>query len=43
MPPHDRDGMMGLRETLERIGEITGRNYHENLLDTIFGNFCVGK
>jgi len=32
-----------LRETLERIGEITGRNYHENLLDTIFGNFCVGK
>ena len=32
-----------LRSALEQLGEITGRNYHDGLLDTIFGKFCIGK
>ncbi len=32
-----------LREALELIGEATGKIYHDNLLDTIFSRFCVGK
>ncbi len=32
-----------LREALERLGEITGRTYHDGLLDAIFRRFCVGK
>jgi len=31
------------REALEDLGEVTGRNYHAELLDNVFGKFCVGK
>jgi tRNA modification GTPase len=33
----------GLRESLTRLGEITGREYHEDLLDQVFSTFCIGK
>ena len=33
----------GLRGALERIGEATGRVYHDELLDSIFSRFCIGK
>jgi len=32
-----------LREAAEAIGRITGRIYSDDLLDTIFSRFCVGK
>lgn len=32
-----------LRAAAEFIGQITGRNYSEDLLNTIFSRFCVGK
>jgi tRNA modification GTPase len=32
-----------LREALEWLGEIVGLNYTEDLLDKIFGEFCIGK
>ena len=32
-----------LRVTVDRLGEITGDTTTEDLLDTIFGQFCVGK
>jgi len=32
-----------VRDILEELGKITGRNYHTELLDNIFGRFCVGK
>ena len=32
-----------LRSALDRLGEVTGRTYHAELLDNIFGRFCVGK
>ena len=31
------------RSALETLGEATGRIYHEELLDHIFGRFCIGK
>jgi tRNA modification GTPase len=33
----------GLRESLTRLGHITGREYHEDLLDQVFSTFCIGK
>lgn len=33
----------GLRESLTRLGEVTGQEYHEDLLDQIFSTFCIGK
>lgn len=33
----------GLREALTRLGEVTGREYHEDLLDEVFSTFCIGK
>ncbi len=33
----------GLRESLTRLGEVTGREYHEDLLDEVFSTFCIGK
>ena len=48
-----RDGLTGglaaefvaleVRETLDALGEITGRTTSEELLDRIFTNFCIGK
>jgi tRNA modification GTPase len=32
-----------LREALEALGAITGRVYHDQLLDAVFGRFCIGK
>ena len=32
-----------LRDGLEALGEATGRVYHEELLNTIFSRFCIGK
>jgi tRNA modification GTPase len=32
-----------LRIALEHIGEIIGRVYSDDLLNTIFSKFCVGK
>ena len=32
-----------VRVALEILGEITGRSYHSDLLENIFGRFCVGK
>lgn len=32
-----------LRLSLETLGTVTGRVYHEELLNNIFGRFCIGK
>jgi tRNA modification GTPase len=32
-----------LREALESLGKLTGRIYTDELLDTVFSRFCVGK
>lgn len=32
-----------LRDALELLGFITGRVYHDDLLDTVFTRFCIGK
>ena len=32
-----------LRDCLEAIGEVTGRSVDADLLDRIFGKFCIGK
>ncbi|QBG46163.1 tRNA uridine-5-carboxymethylaminomethyl(34) synthesis GTPase MnmE [Verrucomicrobia bacterium S94] len=32
-----------LRTALEYLGQVTGRTYHEELLDNIFSRFCIGK
>ena len=44
-----RDGLpldtaaIDLREALERLGEITGENAGEAVIDRVFKDFCVGK
>jgi tRNA modification GTPase len=32
-----------LRSALEHLGHVTGRTYHDELLDNIFSRFCIGK
>ena len=32
-----------LRDALHALGEITGENVDENVINTIFSEFCVGK
>lgn len=32
-----------LRSALELLGQATGRVYHDELLDSIFSKFCIGK
>lgn len=32
-----------IREALDRLGEVIGVTVHEDLLDEIFSNFCIGK
>ena len=34
---------MDIRQTLHHLGEITGEIYTDDLLDSIFGRFCIGK
>lgn len=35
--------MIDIRKSIEKIYELTGENYTDELLNTIFSNFCVGK
>ena len=32
-----------IQQALDSIGEITGKNFADDLLDQIFGEFCIGK
>jgi len=32
-----------LREALELLGQITGENATEAVIDRVFSDFCVGK
>ena len=32
-----------IREALERLGEITGENATEAVINRVFADFCVGK
>jgi len=32
-----------LRCALEHLGQVTGRVYHDELLDNVFSRFCIGK
>ncbi len=32
-----------VKELLEKVSELTGKNVTEKMLDTVFGAFCVGK
>lgn len=32
-----------LRSALDFLGQVTGRVYHDELLDNIFSRFCIGK
>lgn len=32
-----------LRQALEALGQVTGRVYHNELLDNVFSRFCIGK
>ncbi len=32
-----------LRAALEALGQVTGRVYHNELLDNVFSRFCIGK
>ena len=32
-----------LRCALESLGQVTGRIYHDELLDNVFSRFCIGK
>lgn len=32
-----------LRSALEALGQVTGRVYHNELLDNVFSRFCIGK
>ncbi len=34
---------MDIRQALHHLGEITGQIYTDDLLDSIFGRFCIGK
>ncbi len=32
-----------MRDVLDYLGQVTGRTYHDELLNTIFSRFCIGK
>ena len=32
-----------LKDILDTLGMITGQTYQDEILDTLFENFCVGK
>ena len=34
---------LDIRQALQHLGEITGEIYTDDLLDSIFGRFCIGK
>jgi tRNA modification GTPase len=33
----------GIRASLESLGQVTGRDYHDELLSSVFSRFCIGK
>jgi tRNA U34 5-carboxymethylaminomethyl modifying GTPase MnmE/TrmE len=35
--------MVDLNEALELLGEVTGGDVHEEILDRLFSQFCIGK
>lgn len=35
--------LVDLKDTFDRLGEITGETVGENLIDEIFDKFCMGK
>lgn len=35
--------MFDIRKALEKIYELNGKNYNEEILNNLFSNFCVGK
>ncbi len=35
--------LLDMQASWESLGEITGETYQEELLDTLFSNFCLGK
>ena len=34
---------IGIKEILEDLGEITGNNVSEDIINKIFSKFCLGK
>jgi tRNA modification GTPase len=32
-----------MRLAVEAIGEVTGQVYTDDILDRVFGRFCIGK
>ena len=32
-----------LKNAFDKLGEITGDSYSEEIIDNLFENFCVGK
>jgi len=32
-----------MREALDFLGEVTGRIYHEEIINSVFSRFCIGK
>lgn len=34
---------IGIKEVLEELGEITGNNVSEDIINKIFSKFCLGK
>jgi tRNA modification GTPase len=32
-----------IRKAIKKIGELTGEIYNEDILNSIFSNFCIGK
>ena len=37
------NGYLDLREAIYKLGELTGEEVTESLLDRIFSRFCIGK
>jgi tRNA modification GTPase len=35
--------MFDIRKSLEKLFELNGKNYNEEMLNNLFSNFCVGK
>ena len=40
---HSDLAAQSIRDAVSSVGQIIGREYHEELLDSIFSRFCIGK